>query len=220
MFSKLNLFIFIILIHSNAFCQTYDVSMDDRNKTVDLTNNAINELKDNRIENGILLLKEAIKIDSTFRPSFINLYKAYLINKTFNEELIGYLKKGLRIFKEDDELHFYLGEVYKSINDYKSAFAEYDKAISFSKKNGESFSLVPSYYFNRGNCFLKLNDYDSAIKDYNYAIKLKPIYSSAILNRGICHYKKGNVSEACSDWTLSLELGANQSKEYIQKYCK
>jgi tetratricopeptide (TPR) repeat protein len=216
---KILLFSFI-LMHFNAFSQRYNVSVDDRNTTIDLTNQAIQNIKENKLPDAISLLTKAISIDSTFRPSYLNLYQAFMLNKDNPTTIIFYLKKAKRIFSEDDEISFYTGEVYRKNNDIKNAFKEYKVAIKYSKKNGEDFPLVSSYYFNRGNCYLKMNQIDSALLDYNYTLKLKPDYSLALLNRGVCLFKKGKSSEACVDWKKSLELGCSAAKEYLEKYCK
>jgi tetratricopeptide (TPR) repeat protein len=210
----------LILFPFYSFSQIYTVQVEDRAQSVSLTNQGIVLIDENKIDEAFASLKKAITIDSTYHPTYLMLYKAFLLDTSYSKTVVSFLKKGQRIFIEDDELAFYLGETYRIISDLENAILAYTDAIRFSKINGEDFDLVYKYHFNRGNCFYKLNSVDSAISDYNYSLKLKPDYSPALLNRGICSYKKGNSSNACSDWTKALEFGSASAKEYIEKYCK
>lgn len=211
---------YLLFVELFTYGQLYNVQVEDRNKTVELTNQAVNKIAENRLDEAIADLNEALKIDSTFRPTYQNLYKALMQKKDYTTTTIDLLSKAKRIFQEDDEICYYLGEVYRMNNELKKAVEEYSSAINFSKKNGEDFELVHLYYFNRGNCYLKMNMIDPALNDYSYALKLKPDYSYALLNRGICFIKKGNPADACNDWTKAFEQGNNNAKVYLDKYCK
>jgi len=169
---------------------TYVVQVEDREKTVALTNEAISKINENALDTAIVYLIKAITIDSTYHPSYVELYKACLQKKDFSQVAISYLLKAKRIFIEDDEIPFYLGEIYRMGNDIENAIFEYTQAIDISKTNGEEFYLVHFYHFNRGNCFAKINSLDLAINDYTYALKLKPDFSAAMTNRGICYFNK------------------------------
>lgn len=210
----------LILISFTSFSQTYYVKVEDREKTSNLTNQAIKLIDESKIDDAVSLLIYAISIDSTYHASYLMLYKAYLFDKQYSETAISYLMKGLRIFKEDDELSFYLGEVYRMNSDLINAISKYSEAISQNNINGEDSELLYLYYVNRGTCYYKSDSLDSAISDYDSSIKIKPDYSAAFLNRGICFYKKGNSMAACANWTKAAELGSAPAKEYIEKYCK
>jgi len=209
-----------MVMQFNSFCQEYIVNLDDRNETINLTNQAINCIKNSKISDAFTVLEKAISIDSTFRPSYLYLYKVYLQDYNYSKKVIFYLKKAKRIFLEDDEIAFYLGEIYRMNSELKKAILEYSYAIIYSKKNGEDFPLVKSYYLNRGNCYFKLNEIDSALLDYNYTIKLNPNNPNALLNRGTCLFKQGHFNEACEDWKKSQLLGNSVAKQYLEKYCK
>jgi tetratricopeptide (TPR) repeat protein len=220
MMLKRILFLCFLILQLNAFSQVYNVSVDDRNKAIDLTNLAIKKIEGNKLDDAVSFLVKAISIDSIFRPPYLQLYKICLLNNDYSKTLIPYIKKGQRIFVDDDELSYYLGEIYRINADLKNALLEYNVAISYSKTNGEDFHLVHNYYFNRGNCYYKADLLDSAIVDYTYALKLKPDYSFAYLNRGICLYRRGKPKEACVDWQKSDALGCASAIEYLEKYCK
>lgn len=208
-----------ILISNASFCQTYTVQIEDREKTVNLTNQAIQLIDENKISEAVSALINAISIDSTYHTSYFMIYKAYLFDKNYFETAILYLKKGKRIFNEDDEMTFYLGEVYRMNSDLKNAIYAYSEAINQSKTNGEESELFYKYFVNRGTCYYKSDSLDSAISDYNSSLKIKPDYEAALLNRGICFYKKGNKPAACTDWNKARENGSTPAKDYIEKYC-
>jgi len=169
---------------------------------------------------AITLLTKAIAIDSTYRNSYLGLYKAYTMNKDYSETAISNIKKANRIFKEDDELHFYLGELYRMNNNLMEALYEYNAAIQYSKKNGEDFFLVYFYYTNRGICFMRLEMYDSAIADFNKALTLEPNSAVIRVNRGTCLNKKGDRINACIDWKYAVENGIPSAVKYVDTYCK
>ncbi|RXQ97547.1 hypothetical protein EO244_01275 [Ancylomarina salipaludis] len=123
------------------------------------------------------------------------------------------------IFQQDDEICYYLGELYNLKGEVKRAMAEYSMAIAFSKINGEDFHLVHRYYFNRANICLGKNMIGTAVLDYTYALNLKPDYGAAYANRGICFYKMGETESACKDWKQAVILGISQAEEYVTKNC-
>ncbi len=208
----------ICLIRANA--QDYTVDFEDRNKTIYLTNDAVKLINNGEFNAAIDSLFKAISIDSTFRATYQTLYKASVLGKNYSITIIDNLKKGTRIFNDDDELSFYLGELYKFNNEYEIAIQQYTLSINFSKVNGEDFDLVYLYYFNRGNCYLVSEQFQKAIEDYNYSLKLKPNNGNVYTNRGTCYMKVNENSKACDDWRKAYELSVSVASQYLKKYCK
>ena len=108
--------------------------------------------------------------------------------------------KGKGIVEEDDELCYYLGNIYQNQQNYAAAIKEYSLAIQYAKKNGEEYELVYAYYLNRGNCYLKQREFAKAIPDYTYSLKLN--------------------KEACADWRKAKSLGVTSVNAYINRYCR
>ncbi|MEW5844781.1 MAG: tetratricopeptide repeat protein [Bacteroidota bacterium] len=211
---------FIISIVNKLFSQDYIVQVEDRNKAIELISLSETLIENNEIDKAYSTIVESINIDSTFRPAYLYLFKIFTLNNHYADKVLALLIKGRSIYKDDDELSFYIAEIYRMKPEYDKAKLEYNKAIYFSKINGENFPLVYSYYFNRGNCFMKLNQIDSAIMDYTNSIRLKPNYPNSYYNRGICYYTKKSIEKACDDWSISYKLGNNNAKIYIDKFCK
>ena len=122
-------------------------------------------------------------INAVNKPVEISILKQYLI-------------KAKAIFEEDDEICYYLGNIYQNENNFQKAIAEYSLAIKYAQKNGEDFGLVYAYYQNRASCYLKINECSKSIPDFTYALKLNPDNGAIYANRGIAYYKTGKKTEA------------------------
>ncbi len=168
----------------------------------------------------IKFIVEAIAIDSTNRNSYLQLYRVGMNDSTRVDMAISILQKSKNIFQQDDEICYYLGEMYNLNGEVKRAMVEYSMAIAYSKINGEDFHLVHRYYFNRANICLGKNMISTAVLDYTYALNLKPNYGAAYANRGICLFKMGEKDAACKDWKQAVKLGISQSEEYVKRNCK
>lgn len=221
---KLKFKIILVLfafLHFDSFCQVeYIVSFNDRNIAIKLTNEAIKNVKEEKSDEAIDKLFKAISIDSTYRETYLILFQTVSLKPSNSGRVMKALIKGKRIFEEDDELHYYCGEIFRLNFDYDNAILEYDFATKYAKTNGEDFYLVPYYYLNRANCYMKKNNLSKAIEDYNYLVNLKPDFLAGVTNRGICYFKLGKKDEACKDWKNAVDKGYGNANEYYSKYCK
>ncbi|MCW3787708.1 tetratricopeptide repeat protein [Plebeiibacterium sediminum] len=212
--------IILFLIGMNIQSQkSYVVDMDNRNLALDLMDKAQTYLEDKRCEEALTSLVKALSVDSVLRETYLMIYKVWLSDKSNKDTVVRALEKGKRIFSDDDELCFYLAEIFKDSSELPEAILEYTNATNYAKRNGEDFYLVHYYYFNRANCFMQMKMYDGALQDYNYTIKLKPEFAAAFYNRGVCLYMKGKKEDACIDWQQALDMGYEASKQNLDKYC-
>ncbi len=213
--------IFIGFIFSNSLCQdTLILDGGNRNLAIELTNKAITNLEKKKPVIAYNLLLKAIEADKTHRGSYVQLYQVGITNQVDLDEIIKLIDGAKSLFKEDDELYYYVGDMYRMKYNYKKAISEYSMAIKLSKTNGEDFFLVPFYYFNRANCYLKTSEYQKAINDYNYTLKLNPYFYACLSNKGITLYQMGKKEEACKCWREGFENGQKASKKYFDKYCE
>ncbi len=60
-------------------------------------------------------------------------------------------------------------------------------------------------------------DYQSAIANYDQAIILNPQGASAFLNRGIAHYKLGNLDAAISDYDIAIRLDLKDAIAFFNR---
>lgn len=189
------------------------------NQPIDLLNNANKDLENGDYEEAVQKLIASIRLNPNLRDAYLSLNTACLYtNQT--SILKAYLIKAKSIFKEDDEICYYLGNIYQNENNLTKAIQEYSEAIKYSKINGENYELVYAYYQNRASCYLKTNQFAKAIPDFNYALKLNANNGASYANRGIAYYRTGKRTEACKDWRKAVELGVSSASTYVKRYCR
>ncbi|WP_194775743.1 tetratricopeptide repeat protein [Pararhodonellum marinum] len=197
-----------------------EVDAEMRNKAILLTQEALQLLEEEKNNLAVLKLEAAIEADSTFYPAFVGIYNAGRSLAGDKSYLINYLERAKALFRQNDELCYYLGNIYQNEMDFENAIREYGEAIRYSKINGEDYPIVYAYYFNRANCFLKTQQYRKAITDYDYSLDLSPNNADIYTNRGYCHLKVQEKEKACFDWSRGLELGNPQNKKYLETHCR
>lgn len=70
-------------------------------------------------------------------------------------------------------------------------------------------------YYNRGNLYGRdLGRYAPAIKEFNEAIRLKPDYTEAYANRGICNASLGLYSQAIGDFRKVISLKPDNAEAF------
>lgn len=220
---KIRNFIFLVILLQSfqAFPQKiFDVDGEVRNNSIVVTNTALDMIKKGNHESAARILEKVVDDDPTFHPAYLNFYRAGSQVPAYKEKVIKVLRSGLKIFEEDDELAYYLGNFFQKEKRLNEAIAAYSDAIRWSKINGEDFPLVWAYYFNRGNSYLKLQLFEKAIDDYKEALRLSPQPQDVLVNRGYCFYKTNQSIEACKDWKLALQKGSKDAQKYLDLYCQ
>ena len=195
------------------------MDLSEINRPIELLNEANTDIKDGKYKDAVSKLVAAVRLNPELREVYIALNQACLETDQISM-LKGYLQKAKTIFTEDDEICYYLGNIYQNERDFAAAIKEYELAIRYGKKNGEDFELTYAYYLNRGNCYLKRNEFPKAISDYTYALQLNSKNGALYANRGIAYYKTGKKTEACRDWRKAKSLGINSVSQYLNRYCK
>ena len=137
------------------------------NKPIELLQEANKDIENGDYQDAVQKLIAANRLNPKLREVYLSLNVA--CSHTNQISLLkDYLIKAKKIFEEDDELCYYLGNLYQNQKKYTEAVKEYSLAIDYSKKNGEDYELVYAYYLNRGNCYLKQNEIAKAITNYTY----------------------------------------------------
>ena len=189
------------------------------NKPIELLQEANKDIENGDYQDAVQKLIAANRLNPKLREVYLSLIVA--CSHTNQISLLkDYLIKAKKIFEEDDELCYYLGNLYQNQKKYTEAVKEYSLAIDYSKKNGEDYELVYAYYLNRGNCYLKQNEFAKAIPDYTYSLKLNKDNGAIYANRGIAYFQTGKRKEACVDWRKAKSLGVTSVNAYINRYCR
>lgn len=214
-------FLIFFMGHTSAFSQkVYDVELDVRENSVVINNTALELIEEEKHETAVRILESVLKDDPSFHPAYLNYYRAGKNLSEKTDRVVEVLKTGLKIFEEDDEMAYYLGNLFQKEKRYEEAIAAYTEAINYSKVNGEDFPLVWAYYFNRANCYLKTNQYKKSLPDYDYALTLSPGNYDVLTNRGYAFYKTDNSEAACEDWKNARQLGSKVTQKYLDSYCR
>ncbi|MCH7412191.1 tetratricopeptide repeat protein [Belliella sp. R4-6] len=200
--------------------EVYEVDPEERNNSIVIAKTAQDMISKGNYETASKILEPVIEKDPTFHPAYVNYYNAIRNIPQKTDKLIEALKSAMEIFEEDDELAYYLGNIYQERKQYDAAIKAYSSAIAYSKINGEDFPIVWAYHFNRGNCHLKIKKFERAISDYDYALKLSPDNSDILTNRGTSHYQAKNAEKACEDWNAARRLGSKSVDRYLSSFCK
>ncbi|WP_373494561.1 tetratricopeptide repeat protein [Aquiflexum sp.] len=218
---KYNFSFFFLILPLVGYSQmTYEVEADVRENSIVINKVAMEMIDDENYEKAANLMEMVIQDDPTFHPAYLNFYRAGGQVDSKKEKVIQTLREGLKIFEEDDEMSYYLGNILQRENRIQEAIKAYSDAIAYSKINGEDYPLVWAYHFNRGNCFLKSNQFKKAIPDYTYALNLSPDNPDILTNRGFCYYKTDRKPEACLDWNEAVRFGNKTTNKYLQSFCR
>ena len=211
----------IFLFPLSGYAQMiYDVDVQVRENSMVINKVAMDMIEEENYEKAANLMEKVIEDDPTFHAAYLNFYRAGSQVASKKDKVIQVLREGLKIFEEDDEMSYYLGNILQRENRLAEAIKAYSDAIAYSKVNGEDYPLVWAYHFNRGNCYLKSNQFTKAIPDYTYALDLSPDNPDIYTNRGFCFYKTDKKTEACLDWKEAVKFGSKSSNKYIQSFCQ
>ena len=187
------------------------------NRPINLLNSANQDIENGDYEEAVQKLIASIRLNPQIRAAYLPLNTACSYTAQISI-LKSYLLKAKEIFREDDEICYYLGNIFQKENNFTKAIQAYTEAIKYAKQNGEDYELVYAYYQNRGACYLKTNQFAKAIPDFDYAIKLNPSNGAAYTNRGIAHYQTGNRAKALEDWRKAADLGISTALAYLKRY--
>jgi len=97
--------------------------------------------------------------------------------------------------------------------DWNATIEYFDKVIEMKPYHEKA-------YASRAYAKTQLGDYKGAIEDSKLAIQRYPYYGRAYAVLGIAEYQSGQKNKGCEDMNTALDLGFEQAKEYLNKYCK
>jgi protein O-mannosyl-transferase len=125
-----------------------------------------------------------------------------LILEGREEEAHAHFESAARINPRDPMSHSNLGTYYETHNRIREAVKEYEAAIAMTSDPG----LLSQTYANLGAAYRGLGDDERAQTSYNHALQYNPNQSNAWLGLGLLAKKQGNLVEAITDISRSIEL--------------
>ena len=218
---KSSLFCFVCLLFPGSLVnaqvqRSYEVSIDRYNAAVELQKKAKFEIESGSIKKSYTYILKSIQNDSSSHRSYELLYQASLMDNNYSDSIIDYFKDSKKIFGNDDEICFYIAEIYRLRKDFQKAVSEYTKAIELAKNS----EIKPGQYFQffagRALCFVNLKRYNEAILDYTCYLNQYPNDNIILVNRGVCYQKNGNLNSAILDWKKSALSGNQTAMGYLK----
>ena len=158
------LIIFLLSVFT-GFAQT-----NDKETALNKAQEAIELMDDGKIEESMILLKEAEKLDPKNYMFPYEMAYAYVMKEDF-ETAIKILKK-IKKYKPTSS------QVYQMSGNCYSFMGKPDKAIKEYEEGMKHFPNAGNLYLERGNIYLQQENYYEAIKNYNKGIEVDPEYPS------------------------------------------
>ena len=120
------------------------------------------------------------------------------------------IKAGKQSARNIAGAHFFRGNSYLAKDDFKSAIADYNKAIALNPKDGD-------FYINRGAAYEQIKEFDLALQDESKAIELKPGAPGPYANRGNAYVYKGDRARAIEDYSKAISLSPDVATYYVSR---
>ena len=151
-------------------------------------------------------------------------------------EAISKFIQGIELFPPNDDFYYntimiaydYIGKSKMGLKDYNGAISEFTKII---ESNAEFFSVSKDdVYLQRANAKFMLDDYYGTIYDLTtaiekyYSISENPSkydleqYSKGYSLRGLAKSKIGDHINAIIDYTISINLNAENGEAYLYRF--
>ncbi len=198
--------------------KNYNISFETRNEAIAAYNKGCKLIESDKPQEGINQLIKSIRIDSTLFKTYGTLFKASMIAENYTDSLLNYFFIAKRIFDADDNICYYVAEIYRARKQYRNAILEYTNAINFSKSDSVKTSNYPYYFSGRAFCYTQKSSFALAVNDYSVCLELKPRDAVMLVNRGVCYQKLKEDAKAVADWEKAAKLGHPTAKEYLKRH--
>lgn len=117
---KFNLFLIFFMTTSRLVLGQMDINAV--NKPVELLNSANEDIENGNYTDAVQKLLAAIRLEPKIREMYLSLNTACSHTNQISI-LKQYLIKAKAIFEEDDEICYYLGNIYQNENNFQKAIA-------------------------------------------------------------------------------------------------
>lgn len=127
-----------------------------------------------KIEQGILYFKRALKLDPLFLSAWILMGHEYIEIHNFHTAIDCY-QQATEISPHDHRPWYSLGQAYEILSMHASAITYYERAAEIKKDSSDVWCSL-------ANCYKEHDELDSAIKYYQIAAKFKDRHGKAVEN--------------------------------------
>lgn len=203
--------------YAEAYCfraSCYERKAELNNNLLEKTE-GVSEIEDNEnYDKAISDLNKSIEINPDYESAYFSRGCFYLKAERLYESIGDFTKV---IEYQPDNYHAYNNRAFAYINgfkDFENALNDYSIAIKLNP-------VFVQAYLNRGGLYaFELKVFEKALEDYNKVLDIAPEHAEAYLYLGIVHFKTNDIENALKNWERAYELGCNEAKKFIDKYCK
>jgi len=109
--------------------------------------------------------------------------------------------------KGDRSMYYMRGVAFSNLKQYENALADFNTCLSINPDDNEAL-------YGRGTLLVNhYQKYAEALADFDRAIQINP-QGRYYLNRSICHYKLGELSNAVADARIASQKGVTIPESY------
>jgi len=149
-------------------------------------------------------------VDSSKMKELAELREKYIASGRY-QEAIEVSSKMIELMPDSALFYLARGEAYERSDNYASAIADYEKALSMDRGD---LAKKPPVNFNIGTTYLNWGKNAEAINYFDKAIKLDRRYVQALVHRGVAYHNIGKSDLAKADFDTALSLDANNALAY------
>lgn len=168
-------------------------------------------MDENKLEDAYTCVQQELASDPKNGYAYLLLGRMYYKNSDYGEALSNFDKALKYIPKKDKNYaaltHAWKALIYKIIDEYDKAFAEYTAAIKITPKDVD-------YYDNRGELYYDLKDYSSAEADYKKIMELEPANTLGYMGLGRNMIAMEKYAEAIPYFDYAIKLDSSFGQAY------
>ena len=172
-----------------------------------LLQRALKRLKQEKYEEAIADLNEAIRINPQFAMAY-TLRGSTKFALGRYEEAVADHNEAIRINPQYDRAYAGRGIAKFRLGRYEEAIADYNEAIHINPQNDET-------YARRGTAKFHIGRYEQAIADFNEAIRINPQKAMAYTLRGSAKGLLGRYEEAIADFSEVIRINPQDATAYV-----
>ena len=147
-------------------------------------------------EEGVKLLRAALKIRADFAPAHLNLGIAQQSLARHADALLSF-ERAAALRADYAEAHCNRGSALQALRRYDASLQAYDKALAIK-------SAYPEALSNRGNLLRAMGRHQQALDSYDRALSYAPDFAEIINNRGIALRELNRFDEALACFDAAL----------------
>lgn len=172
----------------------------------ELVRNGVQLVRQEKLDEGIVLLEQAIELAPVKAEAYFNLGIAYTL-KEFPQKAVAAYQKAVELEPEYGKALFNLGTLYLKQGNVTQAIEKLEHSVQFLQDPIKAlWNLYEAYRSNE--------QFSDALATLHRLITLEPDDATLHNHLGICYAKQGDYPKAIHSWKHSISLGASSQLIY------